>query len=61
MPANQEKYTEEIMHTAMIAKALSHPLRLYILKRLSKMNTCCYSGDIAEQLNIGRSTLSQHL
>ena len=25
------------------------------------MNSCCYSGDLVEELPIGRSTLSQHL
>jgi len=25
------------------------------------MNTCCYSGDLVEELPVGRSTLSQHL
>ena len=42
-------------------KALSHPLRLYIIQKLSSMDSCCYSGDLADELKIGRSTLSQHL
>ncbi|NLM93537.1 MAG: winged helix-turn-helix transcriptional regulator, partial [Bacteroidales bacterium] len=46
---------------ALIAKALSHPARVYILKKLSGMNSCCYSGDLVDELPIGRSTLSQHL
>lgn len=25
------------------------------------MNACCYSGDLVEELPVGRSTLSQHL
>lgn len=25
------------------------------------MNQCCYSGDLAKEIGIGRSTLSQHL
>jgi DNA-binding HxlR family transcriptional regulator len=25
------------------------------------MNTCCYSGNLVEELPVGRSTLSQHL
>jgi ArsR family transcriptional regulator, arsenate/arsenite/antimonite-responsive transcriptional repressor len=52
------KDTEEI---ARIAKALSHPVRVYIILKLSKMNSCCYSGDLVDELPIGRSTLSQHL
>jgi len=50
--------TEEI---ARIARALSHPVRVYIILKLSKMNSCCYSGDLVDELPIGRSTLSRHL
>lgn len=55
------KFTEEVLQIATISKALSHPVRVYILKKLSKMNSCCYSGDLVEELPVGRSTLSQHL
>ncbi|HOK98432.1 MAG: metalloregulator ArsR/SmtB family transcription factor [Bacteroidales bacterium] len=51
----------DVIEIAKFAKALSHPVRVYILKKLAGMNTCCYSGDIVEELPIGRSTLSQHL
>ncbi len=51
----------DILQMALIAKAMSHPVRVYILKKLSQMNTCCYSGNLVEELPIGRSTLSQHL
>jgi ArsR family transcriptional regulator len=47
---------------ARFSKALSHPVRLYILDFLAKNTSkCCYSGDMAEELPIARSTLSQHL
>ncbi|TVR42951.1 MAG: ArsR family transcriptional regulator [Bacteroidia bacterium] len=46
---------------AAYARALSHPVRVYILKKLSGMNACCYSGDLVDELPIGRSSLSQHL
>ena len=52
--------TREQIDLARYAKALSHPVRIYILKLLSEQ-TCCYSGDLAEILPIARSTLSQHL
>ncbi len=55
------KYSEKQLQIAGFAKAMSHPARVYILEKLSGMNSCCYSGDIAEELNIGRSSLSQHL
>lgn len=57
----ENELTPEIIRLAAIAKAMSHPVRVYILKKLSKMDACCYSGDIAEELQIGRSGLSQHL
>ena len=59
----QEKieFTKEAVNIAKIAKALSHPARVHILRKLSGMNSCCYSGDLVEELPIGRSTLSQHL
>jgi len=54
------QYSDDIIQISTFAKAMSHPVRAYIMKKLSGMNTCCYSGDIAAELKIGRSTLSQH-
>lgn len=45
---------------ARFAKAMSHPVRIYVLDLLSKQS-CCYSGDLTEELGIAKSTLSQHL
>ncbi|WP_321515509.1 metalloregulator ArsR/SmtB family transcription factor [Marinifilum fragile] len=53
-------YTQEEQQVARFAKALSHPVRVYICDLLSKQS-CCYSGDLAEEVPIARSTLSQHL
>jgi len=55
------QFTPEVLQLANVAKALSHPVRIYILQKLSKMNSCCYSGDLVDELPVGRSTLSQHL
>ncbi len=55
------EFTQEVQEIARISKALSHPVRVFIIQKLSKMNTCCYSGDLVEELPVGRSTLSQHL
>jgi DNA-binding transcriptional ArsR family regulator len=55
------KFSPDVLQLAETAKALSHPVRVYILQKLSKMNSCCYSGDLVEELPVGRSTLSQHL
>ncbi|TCO08382.1 ArsR/SmtB family transcription factor [Natronoflexus pectinivorans] len=54
-------FDTEIEGVARLMKAMSHPVRVYILKKLSQMDSCCYSGDLVEELPIGRSTLSQHL
>lgn len=55
------EFNQDIKDVAKIAKALSHPARVYILRKLAKMNSCCYSGDLVDELPIARSTLSQHL
>jgi ArsR family transcriptional regulator, arsenate/arsenite/antimonite-responsive transcriptional repressor len=56
----KEVMTPEQKKVARYAKALGHPVRLYILELLSKQS-CCYSGDLSEVLPIAKSTLSQHL
>lgn len=53
-------YTEKQKLLAKYAKALGHPARISILEKLVSAS-CCYSGDIAEEIPIARSTLSQHL
>ncbi len=54
------QYTERAGRLALYAKALAHPARVYIMEVLSKQ-TCCYSGDMAHEIPIARSTLSRHL
>ncbi len=62
MAANNKYYTDNQEKLAKYAKAISHPVRVFILEYLEKnLNRCCYSGDMAEELPIARSTLSQHL
>ncbi|MFW5657048.1 MAG: ArsR/SmtB family transcription factor [Bacteroidota bacterium] len=55
-----EIITEEQKKASRYAKAMGHPIRLYVLELLSKQS-CCYSGDLTEDLPIAKSTLSQHL
>jgi ArsR family transcriptional regulator len=55
-----EIISEEQQRMARLAKALGHPVRIYVLELLSKQS-CCYSGDLSETLHIAKSTLSQHL
>ena len=45
---------------ARYAKAMGHPIRIFVLELLSRQS-CCYSGDLTEVLPIAKSTLSQHL
>lgn len=52
--------TERQKKIARYAKAMGHPIRMYVLELLSK-KSCCYSGDLTEELSIAKSTLSQHL
>ncbi len=55
-------YTVRQEKLARYSKALGHPARVYIMEFLVKnTDKCCYSGDMAEELPIARSTLSQHL
>lgn len=53
-------FTKEQEQTARFAKALGHPVRIAILELLNSQS-CCYHGDMAEELPIAKSTLSQHL
>jgi ArsR family transcriptional regulator, arsenate/arsenite/antimonite-responsive transcriptional repressor len=58
----KKKYTETQIKLARYTKALSHPARVAVLDFLaSNIDKCCYSGDMAEDLPIARSTLSEHL
>jgi DNA-binding transcriptional ArsR family regulator len=45
---------------AELAKALSHPARIAILKFLAEQKSCI-CNDIVEQLPLSQSTVSQHL
>ncbi|MGO4905784.1 ArsR/SmtB family transcription factor [Flavobacterium sp. W20_MBD1_R3] len=61
MPTTKTDYfTKEQEQTARFAKALGHPVRVAILQLLHSQS-CCYHGDMAEELPIAKSTLSQHL
>ncbi len=55
-----EIITERQKRLARYAKAMGHPIRIYILELLQNQ-ACCYSGDLSEVLPVAKSTLSQHL
>jgi DNA-binding transcriptional ArsR family regulator len=56
----KDSISKEQKKAARYAKAMGHPIRMYVLELLSKQS-CCYSGDLSEVLPIVKSTLSQHL
>ncbi len=62
-PARKKKYyTEDQEKLARYSKALAHPVRVFVMDFLANnLDKCCYSGDMAEELPIARSTLSEHL
>jgi ArsR family transcriptional regulator len=53
-------FTEEQQQLARMAKALAHPARVAIIQLLAGKQTCI-SGDIAAELPLSRTTISQHL
>ncbi|MBN2612380.1 MAG: winged helix-turn-helix transcriptional regulator [Bacteroidales bacterium] len=57
---DNEVLTKKQKKIARYAKAMGHPIRVYVLELLSKQS-CCYSGDLSEELPIVKSTLSGHL
>jgi ArsR family transcriptional regulator, arsenate/arsenite/antimonite-responsive transcriptional repressor len=58
--SKKEEFTKEEVWLSDIAKALSHPARISILKILSEMNVCM-CGEIVDLLPLSQSTVSQHL
>ena len=58
--AKKEEFTTEDVWLADIAKALSHPARIQILKILTDIDTCV-CGDIVDKLPLAQATVSQHL
>jgi ArsR family transcriptional regulator, arsenate/arsenite/antimonite-responsive transcriptional repressor len=62
MITEKKYYTENQEKIARYAKAIAHPARVFILDFLAdNIDKCCYSGDMAEEIPIARSTLSEHL
>ena len=58
--SEQEISADSQKDIARFAKALSHPIRLEILRLLSSQS-CCFTGDLVQVLPIAQSTVSQHL
>ena len=60
MDTTKKKYTEKQEQIAIFANSLGHPVRVAMLELLASQS-CCYHGDLSEELPIANSTLSQHL
>ena len=58
--AKTTAFTAEQQQLARVAKALAHPARVAIIQFLADQKTCI-SGDIAAELPLARTTVSQHL
>lgn len=58
--AKTTAFTPEQQLLARVAKALAHPARVAIIQFLASKQTCI-SGDIAAELPLSRTTVSQHL
>jgi len=53
-------FDDDLQQLAKIARVMSHPARLAILRYLAK-NKTCISGDINNEIPLSRTTVSQHL
>lgn len=60
MITKKTEFAELEQQVAEMAKALSHPARITILKILAGIEGCM-CGDIVGQLPLAQSTVSQHL
>jgi len=58
--AKIEEFSKIEIEIAEIAKALSHPARIKILKILNDLDSCMV-GSIVDLLPLSQSTVSQHL
>jgi predicted transcriptional regulator len=55
-----ELFSPELQNCSILFKALAHPARLAILKYLAVTKTCI-TGELADELPLGRTTVNQHL
>lgn len=58
--AKSELFDNELIEQANFFKALGHPARLQILKFLAESKSCI-TGDISDELPLGRTTVNQHI
>lgn len=58
--SKSELFSSELQVCSALFKALAHPARLVILKYLAETRTCI-TGDLSDELPLGRTTVNQHL
>jgi len=58
--SKKEEFTQEDIWLADVAKSLSHPARIRILKILNDLDSCMV-GSIVDKLPLAQATVSQHL
>jgi len=58
--SKKEEFTQEEIWLSDVAKALSHPARIKILKMLNEMSACMV-GSLVDKLPLAQATVSQHL
>lgn len=58
--SKKDEFTQEEIWLADVAKSLSHPARIKILKILTEMDSCMV-GNIVDKLPLAQATVSQHL
>lgn len=56
----KESFGRRKQELANFAKAISHPARIAILRKLAQ-NSTCICGEIVEALPLSQSTVSQHI
>lgn len=60
--ASSREWPDDDHELAVLAKALSHPARVQIVRYLlAQEEGTCICGDICEQVPLAQSTVSQHL
>jgi DNA-binding transcriptional ArsR family regulator len=58
--AKTDLFDARLQATSVLFKALGHPARLAILNFLANTDSC-YTGDISQEIPLGRTTVNQHL
>ena len=58
--AKTELFDVDLQLIAGLFKTLAHPARLRVLQFLAETKTCI-TGDISDELPLGRTTVNQHL